>query len=785
MIHLNMTINYNQINLSHFKICDKLFHVKKSTKTSSKYLFCKHLLIIITAFAISQFSFSQTQTFTTSGSFSFPAGVTAVKVECWGAGGSGGGNTANKSLGGGGGAGGSYASSIITVTSGNSYTVTVGGVTSGTTGSGSKGQPSWFGSTSTIYAEGGNGGAAPNKGTVAGGSGSVSASIGTTTYAGGNGASGTTSLGGAGGGGAGSNGAGGNASGTTAGTGTTVGGGNGGTGRKSNGDGNAGSIYGGGGAGAFISNNTNYVGGNGAAGRIIVSWITVSGTSTETCIGRNTGTITVNVNGGTSPYTYSLNGGTAQSSNVFGSLAAGSYTIVATDNQGLKATTTITVSSPSASTDDQNLTGTDSWVGHVYDGINFDTYYGSYSETELINQDFGGSTNCFSITSNSTTRSIYTETFSVRYRMNSTRKGLYVVDLGSDDGSRLIVDGTTVYNSWADQGYTARTNVLVGLTGSSSLVYEFYENGGANQIVFENRVQLIANTLTTNTSQSINLNSTGSAISGDVFGTLPTGISLSGTGYQWTYSTTPSGTRTAISGATGATYTPNSSTAPFNTPGTYYLFRNTVLSSTNNVSPNPYVATNESNYATLIVNTPTITTSVSALTGFNYIVGNGPSAQQAFTVSGSYLASNITVTPSTNYEISTTSGSGFQSTAITLTQSGGNVATTTIYVRLKAGLSVGSYNSGNIAFTATSATTKNVTCTGIVNKPTITTSISSLSEFSYPVGYGPSATQSFTVSGSNLLGNITLTPSTNFEISTTNSPSFVSSSLISRPLKSP
>lgn len=276
--------------------------------------------------------------------------------------------------------------------------------------------------------------------------------------------------------------------------------------------------------------------------------------------------------------------------------------------------TLITATFPSVSSDDQNAAGTNSWTGHVYDGTNFNAYYGSYAEGEIFNKNFGGNTTCFNITSNSTTRSIYTETFSVRYRMNSTKKGLYIVDLGSDDGSRLTVDGTLLYTNWRDQGFSTRARVLMNLSGASSLVYDFYENGGGNQIVFQNLSLVLSNTLSVNISQSICPGTSGAAISGDVYGSLPSGISLSGTGYQWSYSTTPGGLRTDISGATGSTYVPDASIAPFNVSGTYYIYRNAILSSANNVSPVPYVATNESNAATLFVTTGSIGGSISGVT---------------------------------------------------------------------------------------------------------------------------------------------------------------------------
>lgn len=113
---------------------------------------------------------------------------------------------------------------------------------------------------------------------------------------------------------------------------------------------------------------------------------------------------------------------------------------------------------------------------------------------------------------------------------------------------------------------------------------------------------------------------------------------------------------------------------------------------------------------------PTITVSSTSLSSLSYCDGLGPSTSQSYTVSGINLTDNIVLTASINYEIS--SGSGYTNT-LTLTQSGGNVSTTTIYVRLKSGLSVASYNSEIISHTSTGATTKNVTCSGSVNaRPT-------------------------------------------------------------------
>lgn len=134
--------------------------------------------------------------------------------------------------------------------------------------------------------------------------------------------------------------------------------------------------------------------------------------------------------------------------------------------------------------------------------------------------------------------------------------------------------------------------------------------------------------------------------------------------------------------------------------------------------------------------TPLINTSTSVLGGFTYVSGSGPSTAQSFTVSASNLtpsSDNITITPSTNYEVSVTSGTtGFSSSPVTLAYtSGGTLAVNTVFVRLKAGLTAASYGSEIISVSGGGATTNNVTCSGIVysgGTPTI---------YAYPnSGYG-------------------------------------------------
>ena len=105
------------------------------------------------------------------------------------------------------------------------------------------------------------------------------------------------------------------------------------------------------------------------------------------------------------------------------------------------------------------------------------------------------------------------------------------------------------------------------------------------------------------------------------------------------------------------------------------------------------------------------------INSLDYTDGAGPSPEDTFTVEGLFLTADIVVTaPSTDFEVSLTSGSGFASSVSVTPDGSGTVATTTIYVRLVDGLAVGPY-SGDITISSTGVTDEVVALTGNVFGP--------------------------------------------------------------------
>lgn len=306
---------------------------------------------------------AQTQTFTASGTFVVPAGVTSVTVQAWGGGGAGGGCTNQSRATGGGGAGGSYTNSTVSVTPGASYTVTVGnGGLGASAANGGSGGTSSFGAL--VTAIGGAGGTRGDNVNLNGPG--ATATVGVTRNGGAGGTGDATAsvsgTSGGGGGGAGSTGNGGNSPGTTGGSGGTGGGGAGADGTNNSGNGTAATALSGGGSGGRSGNTgTNRTGGDGFRGQVIVTWacptysLTSTAASSPVC-GGSTSTVTLTGSAASLPVgTYTVTYNLSAPNTATGSTATmtvttagtGTFTTSALANSGA---TTVTITNLASGT---------------------------------------------------------------------------------------------------------------------------------------------------------------------------------------------------------------------------------------------------------------------------------------------------------------------------------------------------------------------------------------------------------------------------------------------------
>jgi gliding motility-associated-like protein len=104
-------------------------------------------------------------------------------------------------------------------------------------------------------------------------------------------------------------------------------------------------------AGSYNVTVTDAIGCSGSTTIVITEGAGITATFNPTptsCTGINNGTITVNANGGTLPYQYSINNGLPQNSNLFTGLAPGTYSIKVTDANGCSSISIVVVN-PGAS----------------------------------------------------------------------------------------------------------------------------------------------------------------------------------------------------------------------------------------------------------------------------------------------------------------------------------------------------------------------------------------------------------------------------------------------------
>jgi hypothetical protein len=137
---------------------------------------------------------------------------------------------------------------------------------------------------------------------------------------------------------------------------------------------------------------------------------------------------------------------------------------------------------------------------------------------------------------------------------------------------------------------------------------------------------------------------------------------------------------------------------------------------------------------------------------------------RTYTISGTNLTSNVTITAPTSFAISDDS--------ITFTETlsfapvNGALVAKTLYVRLATNAPLGA-SSGTVTHSGGGAVGQNLSVAGTVIQPQLTLSTNFLGGLSTRVGVA-SASQSYTVSGTELTGGLTVTGPGGFEISTDN-----------------
>lgn len=271
------------------------------------------------------------------------------------------------------------------------------------------------------------------------------------------------------------------------------------------------------------------------------------------------------------------------------------------------------------------------------------------------------------------TSSAGSATFDVAFTSSGTFTGTYKVQLS---------DGRGIFSSSPSTG-------IIG-SGSASPISAVIPAGTPSGNGY--RVRVINDapaTYGSNNGADLTVSQTPSSLtvsfapaSGQTFSTTETGATLTatataGSSFTWAYSTSATGPfSSAIAGASAATYQPNG--ADFPGAGTYYLVAQASFTAECGT------VTGQSEPVTITVtppsSVPSIEVSVASLPDFGALAAGAGAQPKSFTVSGSNLTDDLTITPPAGFEIRT-GNNPFACCTIVLAPAGGSVPNTTIEVR--------------------------------------------------------------------------------------------------------
>ncbi len=206
-----------------------------------------------------------------------------------------------------------------------------------------------------------------------------------------------------------------------------------------------------------------------------------------------------------------------------------------------------------------------------------------------------------------------------------------------------------------------------------------------------------------------------------------------------------------------------------NAPATNSLVGNLALSgggATNNVA-----------LSGVVTNPPAvITVSTNSLPAFSSTT-NVASAAQSFTAGGSALTANITVAAPTGFQVAFTSNNADFGTTVTLTNSGGTATNREVFVRMSSSPTTNNLTARNVTLTTTGGSNQ-VSVSGTITTaaPSLTATPPSLTNF-FAVAGTPSTATNYTLSGSNLSANVTVSAPLGFQVALTNTNSAFTNTL--------
>jgi endonuclease I len=260
--------------------------------------------------------------------------------------------------------------------------------------------------------------------------------------------------------------------------------------------------------------------------------------------------------------------------------------------------------------------------------------------------------------------------------------GSTFVQVGSD------IAPTTSFTTYTINITGGTSNSKIKISASLATSGRFYLD---NVIVSQTTSAIVVPTLTTTTVSGILSSSASSG--GNI--TSDGGAAITARGVCWSTSANPTTANSITNNGTGTGSYASSITGL--AASTVYNVRAYATNSAGTSYGNNVTFTTSPSGGG---NTGTATVSVTSLLNFGTVYAGNVSEAQFFTVSGSGLSGNLTVTAPAGFVVSKSFKTGY-STSVALTQSGGNVATTKIFARFSPG-AVGA-QSGTISVTGASA----------------------------------------------------------------------------------